>query len=225
MGRSTRKHVAELTTVTWPMRKHVAEPARVTWPMRKHVAELTTATWPMRKHVAEPARVTRPMREHVAELTTASRAMRSPTRAGNQRVPVTAVRDPPTRPPTASQTIEPKRAPSNSEMDRIARPNARVNASKPAPSHRRRKQQSNHPTGADKPSKTAPKFPVPHAGEESNNQKARDSKGPAPGSFGPVRRGQAHREKTKSPETSKPVRRGQAKSAQRANQLRNGPDR
>ena len=102
---------------------------------------------------------------------------------------------------------------------------APINASKPTHRHRCRKQQRDRQTGADASSETGTKFPAPHVGGESDNQKARDSKGPALGSFGPVRRGQARFRKRLAPR-HQPVRRGREKSAPPTpSQLRGGPDR
>ena len=124
-----------------------------------------------------------------------------------------------------SHTVRPIASIPNSEMDRIARRSAPNHCLGTSPSHRSRKQQRDQRTDAKGASETGVRFPVPQAGGESDNRKARDSKGPAPGSFGPARRGQARLEKQSAPrhpspsgedrpsrrtETSEPVRRGQS---------------
>ena len=150
------------------------------------------------------------------------------TRTDNSRQP---------KPPRRSRSVTPIRATANSDTDRIARNSSLQQNLETSPPPSMSEAAEGPRTGADAPRKTGVRFPVPQAGKESDNQKARESRvlgssrmlrilrgpptssappipGPAPGSFEPARRGQARREKTKSPETSKPVRQGQVKSAQ-----------
>ena len=103
-----------------------------------------------------------------------------------------------------------RRPTQNSEMDRIARAQARNKTSKRSPSHRSRKQQRDRPTDANPSSKTGTQISVPHERQESDNRKARESRGPAPGSLGPARRGQARLEKQSAQRLpSPPARQGQ----------------